>query len=103
MLDIGSAAHTYRAQTAIQKGSNMSKPKKTADEIRKEIERIVNENQVVKSDGQYIGIARPLPLQGFDHYGCNWTIVAAGGPVYGHGNVVEAAIDDVKSRWDLAP
>jgi len=73
---------------------------KTADEIRAEIERLVNANREVREDRERIEIPAPTPLREPDRNGCNWTMAAyRGSPTYL--GLVELAVAAMQLRWNL--
>jgi hypothetical protein len=73
---------------------------KNADEIRAEVERLVNANAEVRDDGEHVQMAVPVELRQPDSDGCNWTIDKyRGSPTYR--SLVELTVAQVQRRWNL--
>lgn len=77
----------------------MAKEIKTAQQIRDEVQRLVNENREVREDGFPVQIALPYRHEP-DERGCNWDIAIVSN-VGGHERAVIDAIRQVRMRWLL--
>ena len=80
----------------------MDRSIKSAEEIQAEVTRLVHQIKELHEDRQSISIPMPGRLIGPDSTGCNW-YMAYGRDVGVHGHAVQAAVQEVKAKWNLEP
>jgi len=74
---------------------------KTAEEIQAEVSRLIQESEVVQSDGENVHVCRPvLQPPCAEQDGCNWTIRTFGNASAYQPEVAQA-LAAVQSKWNL--
>ena len=74
---------------------------KTADEIQAEVSRLIQESDVVKSDGEHVHVSRPVLLPPCaEQDGCNWTMRTFGNASAYQPEVAQA-LAAVRAKWNL--
>lgn len=78
----------------------MPRETRTAEEIQAEVRRLIEAR--ARSEGDNPGITVPLPERVVEAAAdkCNWEMTWFGHAIP-HSEAVEAAMEDVKARWNL--
>lgn len=78
----------------------MTRETKRAEEIQREVRRLIHENREIKEDNVTIRVPLPTELREPDVDGSNWVMTIFGN-ARGHMDLIAKVLADVKKRWNL--